>query len=1215
MSDSELDDATLSAAAGLAELGSLAADQPLVRIFGSEGAFAAMVVARLRGLPGPRPLIAVTADDASAHALARDLRFFLRGDTDASSIGDVLDHPRVLELPSLETAPWADVTPDRRAIGKRMATLFRLSQGLVPDVLVVSAGALGRKVVPRAAFAELVDVIQSGQPIDRDATVQLLVRGGYTRLPVVEDPGTFAVRGGVLDIFVPLYKFPLRIELFGDEVESLRFFDPATQRTMRAVDEAFVHPVRETVLTSGNRLRERLLEASDKAEHPSSKTRAILDQIDRGEDFFGIEALTPAFHAGLAPLSEYLPASPRLYLDDPDAILSQIEDEFTDGQEAYEARSVDHRLAFPPADFLLDKQGAAALFASGRRVEAHRLEISTDEPAPTIRLRAEPHRNLIVELSRARSEKHEELLGPLARQLREWRDEGTRAVIAVPTLQHAERMESLLKGYQIVPRLQRVPDELDLLDLKAQRTNVEIVLGSVSRGFHLPLDHVALIAEAEIFGEKAARAPQKHKGGLGKDGLKNLEPGGYVVHTVHGVGVYKGLTKLPLKTGGREIAVDFLHLEYDGGALYLPVWRLNEVQAYSGADGVKAKLDRLGGLTWEKTRGKVSRELRQLAEELLQLYAQRRSLPGHSLTLSSSMEQVFREFEATFPFEETPDQQRAIDDVLEDLDKPTPMDRLVCGDVGYGKTEVALRAALKCALAGKQVAFLAPTTVLVEQHGMTMQNRYAGLPIKTATVSRFADKAELQKTIKGIGDGTVDIVAGTHRLLSADVRWKELGLLVIDEEQRFGVAHKEKIKKLKTQIDVLTMSATPIPRTLHMAMMGLRDLSVITTPPADRLAIRTMVGRYTDQLVTEGIKRELARGGQIFFVHNRVEDIEQWAQKIRALVPELRVVVGHGQMGAEALERVMVDFVDGRADVLVCTTIIESGLDIGRANTMFVNRADCFGLAQLYQLRGRIGRSRERAYCYLLIPGEEIGLSADAKSRLSVLQRFTELGAGFQIASHDLELRGAGDLLGGRQSGAIAAVGFETYTQLLEEAVAALRGEAIHREVDPDLTCDLPGFIPDEYLPDVGQRLEFYRRLSGARNEQETGEIVAELSDRYGPPPAEVEILTGIMVVKALGRKLGARAIELSSSRLALTLPTTPEQGETMLKPEQVLKLVQQKPPKGGYGPNDGPWKLTPDMRLSRSCPKQLAANPDAEPQARLEWAKSTLEDLIQLSS
>ncbi|MDB4969999.1 MAG: transcription-repair coupling factor [Myxococcales bacterium] len=1177
----------LSAKQGLATVADLLGAHRIVRVHNSVGAFQALLCARLASLPGhARPLVAVTADETAAQALTRDLRFFMQS---IHAADDPTAASRVAHLPWLETTPWADISPDRRAIVQRMSTLFRLSQGLSAEVLVASAPALARRAIPRASYGDLVDVLQKGEELDRDKLMATLVKGGYTRMPVVEDAGTFAVRGGVIDAFVPLYRFPLRIELFGDLVESIRFFDPDTQRTMRAVDEAYVHPVRETVLTRGNRLRDRILEAGDRAEQPSSKTRAMLDQIEKGEDFFGIEALTPAFHERMASIAEYLPAESLLFVDEPDACIEALATELDEGRESYEARLAEHRIAFPPDDFYLSTAELQAIFDKGKRVEAHQLEVAGSS-IPVVRFAVDQHRDLAIELQRARAEKHEELLRPLAKRLRDWRDEGIRALVAVPNVQHAERLESLLKGYQIIPHLHRVAVPIDLFDERAQRTNVEIVLGSVGHGFELPLDGVALISEQEIFGEKSARrSPKKAKRPFAESDFKHLEPGAFVVHKLHGVGIYKGLTKLPLRSGGKEVAVDFLQLEYDGGALYLPVWRVNEVQAYAGAEGIKPKLDRLGGETWKKTRGKIAKEVRQLAEELLQLYAQRRALPGTSYALSAHLETTFREFEATFPFEETPDQQKAIDEVVEDLDQQRPMDRLVCGDVGYGKTEVALRAALKVVLAGKQVAVLAPTTVLVEQHAVNFAARYQGLPVKVASLSRFKTKQEQAEVLKGVAEGKIDVVVGTHRLLSNDVRFKELGLLIVDEEQRFGVTHKERLKKLKTQVDCLTLTATPIPRTLHMALMGLRDLSIITTPPADRLAIRTMVSRYNDAVVLEGVKRELARGGQIFFVHNRVEDIYEWSAKLRTLLPDLRIVVGHGQMPSEELERVMVDFVDGKADMLLCTTIIESGLDIPRANTMFVNRADMFGLAQLYQLRGRIGRSRERAFCYLLIPPEET-LSTDAKKRLAVLQRFTELGAGFQIASHDLEIRGAGDLLGAKQSGAIAAVGFETYTAMLEEAVASLKGEAIHEETDPELTCDLPGFIPDDYLPDVGQRLEFYRRLSSSRDEEEVREIVIEITDRYGPPPPEVDILADIMIVKGLGRKLGARAIELTEMRLGLMLADN-----TPLEPASVMRLVNAK---------NSPWKLTPDMRLLRTF---LSAERDQ----RVQLAKKLLSDLL----
>ncbi|MCA9678691.1 MAG: transcription-repair coupling factor, partial [Myxococcales bacterium] len=666
----------------------------------------------------------------------------------------------------------------------------------------------------------------------------------------------------------------------------------------------------------------------------------------------------------------------------------------------------------------------------------------------------------------------------------------------------------------------------------------------------------------------ARRARDALLGGVSD--FSQLAIGDHLVHQLHGVGRYQGLVKLPI--GG--VAIDFLHLIYDGGTLYLPVYRLGEVQRYVGAEGHAPRLDKLGGLTWEKARGKATRQIRALAEELLQLYATRAALPGHRFPPGDDL---FHDFEASFPFEETPDQQAAIDAVLADMESDKAMDRLVCGDVGYGKTEVALRAVFKAASGGKQAAILAPTTVLVEQHHRTMTERFAAWPLRVGKLSRFQSKAEQAATVKALAEGAIDVVVGTHRLLSADVRFKHLGLIVIDEEQRFGVTHKERLKKLRASVDVLTLTATPIPRTLHLAMAGMRDLSIIATPPADRHAVRTFVSRLDEGVIREAITKELARGGQVFWItrhigearrggprHHDPDDraLEDWAELIRELVPAARVAVAHGQMPAEQLEDVMVAFVEGRHDVLVSTTIVESGLDIPRANTMFVARADAFGLAQLYQLRGRIGRSKERAYCYLLVPAPD-KLTDEARRRLEALQRFTELGAGFHIASQDLEIRGGGELLGARQSGSIAAVGFEQYVRMLEEAVAELRGAPVHHAIDPELTVEVPGFIPDDYVPDTGQRLDLYKRLSSAEDEDEVRGLLDEITDRWGPAPGELLLLCDLMVVKALARGLHAVAVELTRGRLALALaPSTP------LDP---VRLAADRASR---------WRLTPDGRL-----------------------------------
>jgi transcription-repair coupling factor (superfamily II helicase) len=613
----------------------------------------------------------------------------------------------------------------------------------------------------------------------------------------------------------------------------------------------------------------------------------------------------------------------------------------------------------------------------------------------------------------------------------------------------------------------------------------------------------------------------------------------------------------------RGIAHDFLHLEYDGGSVYVPVYRIGLVRRYVGGPGDVARLDKLGGKTWQEKRRRVSAEARKVAEQLLQLYAQRRALPGHAFP---APDVIFREFEETFAFEETPDQEQAIQAVLEDMQSETPMDRLICGDVGYGKTEVALRASLLAVLGGHQVAVLAPTTVLAEQHFVTFSERLRDFPVRVGSLSRFRSPKDQKRTVAALAEGALDVVIGTHRLLSKDVRWKQLGLCVIDEEQRFGVTHKERLKELRSQVDVLTLTATPIPRTMQMAMSGLREISIIATPPADRLAIRTFLCHWDPTLLGEAIAKELARGGQVFFVHSRVQDLPEWRKKLTALAPKARIALAHGQMPEAELEKVMYDFVDGRYDVLCSTTIIESGLDIPRANTMIVNHAERFGLAQLYQLRGRIGRARERAFCYLVVPPEGT-LSSEAKQRLQALQRFTELGAGFQIATHDLEIRGAGDLLGERQHGLVAAVGFDTYMRILEEAVAELRGQPIRREHDPDISVDVPAFLPDDYIPDTGQRLDLYRRLAQAGDEDDVRATLAEIADRYGPLPEEAVLLGEVMTQKTLLRRMGAVAYDLGPSRLVLSLgPDAP------LAPAKVLRLVQEKGSR---------WKLTPDMRLA----------------------------------
>ncbi len=1192
-------------------------------IYGFTPPFAAYAAARLTDAYPDSSLVVVCSDEATARRFAEDIVLF----APPRDAGDPAAPPPALALPALDTSPYADLRVDREALAQRMATLFRLARGgpLIPPIVVLSAPSLLRKAIRGDELQALATELRVDQDIDRDVTVESLVRAGYARARVVEDPGTFAARGGVLDVFSPLYRYPARVDLFGDTIESVRLFDPETQRTLRDVEQIYLPPVRETVITRGAEVRKKILAAADAVNHPSTATRRVLEQIEAGEEFIGIDALTPAFHDHLVPVWTYLDQAARWLIIDPDAVLQAAYDELEVAESRYDDRVSDGRLAFAPAEhYVLGEELEEALLSVEPRIEARSLEIAEgDQPArefsdkldsepilesprageSSLRFSVDNNRALRAELERSRKQQADELLRPLVGVIAKWRKKSWRIAVAAGSPERTNQLAALLRDYDMPSQTRSGASGRHGLRLHEIEPGAPptILPGPLSAGFALPRDKIALLSADDIFGPRrrssarqraaAKRARAALTGGTAD--FSQLAVGDYVVHDLHGVGLYRGLIKLPISQGGPEI--DFLHLEYRGGLLYLPVYRLNEVARYVGAEGHKPRLDKLGGVTWEKTRRKVTKEVKALAEELLQIYAQRAALPGHSFPPPDSM---FREFEAAFPFEETPDQQSAIDEVMADMESEKPMDRLVCGDVGYGKTEVALRAILKAILGGKQAALLAPTTVLVEQHYRSMQERFSGWPVEIARLSRFQSRAEQLATIKGLAAGTIDAVVGTHRLLSKDVRFKDLGLLVIDEEQRFGVTHKERLKRFRTQVDVLTLTATPIPRTLHLAMTGLKDLSIIATPPADRRSVRTFAARYDDTVLREGIRRELGRGGQVFFVCPRIVEgpqsvrtqaakrgatrrraasalpaarrsISEWADHLGELVPQARVAIAHGQMKPAALEKAMVDFVAGKSNVLVSTTVIENGLDIPKANTMFISNADRFGLSQLYQLRGRVGRSKERAFCYLLVP-PLTSLPKDARRRLEALQRFTDLGAGFQIASHDLEIRGGGELLGAKQSGAIAAVGFETYVAMLEEAVAEMQGQespAIRRARDPELNVDIPGYIPDDYIPDTSQRLALYKRLSDAETEDDVKQILDEIADRYGNLPPEVMALGALMILKVYARRLRARSLELTPSRMVLALAD-----DTPLNPDIVLQIVE-----------DQRYRLTPDMRLARS--------------------------------
>ncbi len=1111
-----------------------------VRVTGADHSLRARWIAAAAG--AGLPVAVVVVDEAEARRLAIDVAFFL-GER-APGADDV--DGAVVVLPELDTSPLGDLAVDAQIAATRFAVLATMAGPRPPRVTIGAVRAWTRRTLPRAGFEARRVTWKKGEEVGHAAALQHLVTAGYVRADVVEDPGGFAVRGGVLDVFSPSTGHPVRIEWFGDEIERMRTFDPATQRTERELESLAIVAVRDTVVTTNEPLRARVLALADARSTPSSRARQVIEALESGQDFFGIDAIAPLLHDGMSPAWAYLSNRARVVLDDRAALGAEMTrlDEELAGE--YAQALADKRLVCAPETLAAGGEVFAA-WADRAWAWIERVD-DADADAARLPLRLEASRDdrLAADLAAARGRKHGELLAPLVRRIAALRaGEPWSVVVASPNLAHAERMVALLRdhgvavdppvGVDAVPQLLPAP--------AAGGTRITVAVGELSAGHVSVAERLLLVSEADIFGPLTHRArPKRRRTGL--SGLSQLAQGDFVVHVTHGVGRYVGLAKLEL--GGA--LGDFVQIEYSGNdRLYLPVVRLAEIERYVSAEAKPPKLDKMGGLTFASKTAKIRAEVQQIAEELLQIYAQREALGGHA---HAEVGEPYREFEATFAFEETPDQEEAIAAVQRDLGRRQPMDRLICGDVGFGKTEVALRAAFRVAAAGKQVAVLAPTTVLVQQHYHTFRERFEPFGLKVGVLSRFTDVKDRQAAIAGANDGTVDVVVGTHRLLSTDVRFRDLGLVVIDEEQRFGVAQKERFKKLKTEVDVLSMSATPIPRTLHMALLGIREISLVMTPPGDRLAVRTFVSRPSDTVLRDGISKELARGGQVFYVVPRILGIEEHAGRLRKLVPGARIRVAHGQMPGEMLEKTMLALVDHEIDVLVSTTIIESGLDIPRANTMFVADADHFGLGQLHQLRGRIGRSRHRAFCYLLVESME-RLQPDARRRLEAIARYAELGSGFSVASHDLEIRGAGDILGGRQSGQIQAIGFEAYSRILTEAVAELRGQPILRETDPEVAFDVPAYLPDAYVEDTGARLDLYRRLSVARDRDTIAAIMDEIRDRFGDPPPEARSFEYVMAARTLGRRLRATAIELRGERLSVRLGR-----DTALPAEYAAKLA-----------------------------------------------------------
>jgi len=1094
---------------------------------------------------GPGRLLVLTADQDGAEEFRRELAFFC-----GSGVSPLL-------FPAWDSLPCSPASPHPDITGARLDTLFRMHNGLARIVVMPVAAALQR-VLPRRTFNEASFYLVAGEEFEREELLARLIRMGYANVPLVEDRGTFAVRGGILDIFPPDRAAPVRIEFFGDTVETLRGFDPLTQRSLQPLEELILLPSREVLLTEEvlADIGPRLKGLCDDLDLGADKRRAVLADLQNSVYFQGIEYLQPLLHPDLETIFDYA-ADSLLALIDPEAIAAAVagfSDEIAAGEAKGRAAGLPHS---PPAELFLDQEALTALMAGRSRLELSGLILGADEEdsstSTSISLPCRGNDDLRVTVSKETTH----ALAPLARTLKEWLDLGQRVLITCHQGAQAERLKELLAPYGIPCGV----SEGGFTEAAASQTRaITLLLGEISRGFRLPDAGLNLIAEEELFGKRVRRrgvSEVKRKQILAS--LAELKPGDFMVHIDHGIGRYHGLQHISV--GG--VGGDFLLLEYAGSdKLYLPVDRLGLVQRYVGPEGSSPALDKLGGTGWEKSKGKARKAIEELAGELLEIYAKRQMSEGFSF---SPPDEMYREFEASFAWDETPDQLSAIQDVLADMQHSRPMDRLVCGDVGYGKTEVALRGAVKAALDGKQVGVLVPTTILAQQHYETFHERLKEYPITVEVLSRFRTPKEQKDILERLKKGQVDIVIGTHRLLQKDVAFKDLGLLIIDEEQRFGVKDKERLKAFRAVVDVMTLTATPIPRTLYMSMMGIRDLSIIDTPPVDRLAVKTFVSRFSEELIREAVMRELRRGGQVFFVHNRVQTIAKRAELLAEIVPEARIAVGHGQMDEHELEKVMLGFMHGETNLLLCTTIIESGLDIPNANTLIVDHADKFGLSQLYQLRGRVGRSTQRGFAYLMIPGEHV-ISSDARERLRILQDISELGAGFRIATHDMEIRGAGDVLGSRQSGTVTEIGFELYNQMLEETIARLRGEEFTERVEPEINLKVPAFIPEAYVKDTNQRLVIYKRLTQAESEDDVIDIQSEVTDRFGAYPLATSYLFETMKLRVLLKKLLVRQIDFDGKSVIIAFhPRTPA------PPDIIIGMMRKEPNK---------FQFTPDYKL-----------------------------------
>jgi transcription-repair coupling factor (superfamily II helicase) len=1110
-----------------------------------------------------RPFIFVVNDNRAVEDFLPVLRGFCE-------LTAACDPESVISLPARDVLPFQNLSPHPELQEERATALWKIATGAV-SIVVSPVAATAIRLHSSDYYADLGRTIRRGESFDLEALLAHLNTVGYTSTDVVEMPGQYALRGGILDVYSPEVDRPLRIEFFGDEADSIRKFDPASQRSSTPVDEALLLPLTETPVS------EHLLGAI----HTRLSGKRIVGTEDIVEAavraggvnvFPGWEFYSPVAGAN-STIFDLIPRAAVL-LDETDQLKQEFDRFWTRVEQAHERSGVGNLVR--PEDLYLPPelwwQKTAAL--PGADVEHLGITRSLDEGE-----------NAAIAFLSQPSPRFHGAVPAMLEEVQKLNSDGKRVLFAVPNTGEVERLADVFTEYNVSFRLgsrtrggESYADETSYFAGEVLTTT--LATAYVPDGVLLPEANLAVFGARDLFdeSESVASRPQRSKSKVSAflSDFRDLQVGDYVVHVEHGIGQYQGLKEINHGDGPAE----FMLLEFaEAARLYVPLTRLDLVQKYRSSEGAKPALSHLGTAGWSKTKARVRKAMKDMADELLKLYAERKLAEGHAFSQGN---QWFREFEDAFEFNETDDQAQAIKDVIRDMESSQPMDRLLCGDVGYGKTEVAMRAAFKAINDNKQVAVLAPTTVLAFQHFETFKQRFAPFPVTIEMISRFRSPKQQKEILQKTEAGKIDVLIGTHRILSQDIKFSDLGLLVVDEEQRFGVRHKERIKQMRKQVDVLTMSATPIPRTLHMSLIGLRDMSVIETPPKDRMAIQTVVAGWDEKLVQSAIEQELERGGQVYFVHNRVDTIWEIAAKLQALVPPARIIVGHGQMSEGELEKVMLKFMHHEADILVSTTIIENGLDIPLCNTILINRADRLGLSELYQLRGRVGRSSRRAYAYLMLP-PEIELTPIARRRLAALKEFSDLGAGFKIAALDLELRGAGNMLGGEQSGHIEAIGFELYTQMLERAVREMKGEAGPDETETQLNLGLNIRIPTDYVPEENQRLQMYKRVARVETESQLSDVAAELEDRYGPPPPAVRNLLDYASLKLLCMKVGVTVIERKRDFVTLKF-----RQDAAVDPEQLARFVSAQ--RGAQFTPDGMLKFELKARAAEEVLRALRA-------------------------